>query len=285
MTLRFGSRSTRATGALSPSGPPHAPEAPGRLGAAAADGSDSMADTRVPRPRGSEPTLPLIFGRHIRPGRGEEFVEFCAQVRARRDDFARSRQQAGVLREAVWRHRGPEHDLAVVLVDAAAPLSALATIRTSEDPFDEWFRDRTKALFEIESAPFSPPSSRLVKGHARDARAFSSVIDQYLVFANRLQPGWQDAVARWRPVRSRHEPEMRRLTGITREICYVQPVPGGEMFFTYLEGDVAKAMDVLATSEHPGVVAERRVVAEMYGIDATVASMPLPAPAYAWSTG
>ncbi len=81
-------------------------------------------------------TLPLLPGKT-----GADRAAMLSCWRGdRRDDHAASRRRQGVTRESVWIQSTPAGDVVVVLMEADDLSSALRSVATSSDPFDEWFR-------------------------------------------------------------------------------------------------------------------------------------------------
>ena len=78
----------------------------------------------------------------ILPGRAEEHLAWCEEVKARRAELAASRARAGVERQLVWVHASS--DLAVVRLDGDDPVAAVGAMAASDDPFDRWYADRER---------------------------------------------------------------------------------------------------------------------------------------------
>jgi hypothetical protein len=74
-----------------------------------------------------------------------------------------SRERAGIAREAVWIQSTPEGDVAVVLIEAADVQAAMGALATSEEPFDQWFREHIRDVHGIDLAAdeFPPPEQVL----------------------------------------------------------------------------------------------------------------------------
>jgi hypothetical protein len=68
----------------------------------------------------------------------------------RKDAHHASRQRAGITREEVWIQPTPMGDLAIVVLEADDLEKAFATIATSNDPFDQWFRGTVQQAHGID---------------------------------------------------------------------------------------------------------------------------------------
>jgi hypothetical protein len=76
----------------------------------------------------------------------------------RRSDYEASRKHHGINRESVWIQETPAGDVAVVYLEADDLRSALGGLATSQEPFDEWFRDLVRECHGIDlSQGFRPP--------------------------------------------------------------------------------------------------------------------------------
>ena len=70
--------------------------------------------------------------------------------------YKESRRKAGLEKEEVWLQSTPMGDFAVVHFECADPAKIFATLLSSQDPFDQWFRE--KVLIESHGLdPSGPP--------------------------------------------------------------------------------------------------------------------------------
>jgi hypothetical protein len=76
----------------------------------------------------------------------------------RQEAYAASRRRLGITREAVFIQDTPAGDVAVVYLEADDVEAAFKGMATSDDPFDQWFRDHLRDVhgFNIEDG-FPPP--------------------------------------------------------------------------------------------------------------------------------
>jgi hypothetical protein len=80
----------------------------------------------------------------------------------RQADHAASRQRAGIARESVWIQSTPDGDVAVIVLEAPDIQAAMGALASSDDPFDQWFRDHVKGVHGMDLAdPFTPPEQVL----------------------------------------------------------------------------------------------------------------------------
>lgn len=74
----------------------------------------------------------------------------------RKAEHEASRKRFGITRETVWIQSTPNGDLAVVLLEADDLEAALGGLATSEDPFDQWFREHVRDVHGIDLAEGGP---------------------------------------------------------------------------------------------------------------------------------
>ena len=67
----------------------------------------------------------------------------------RKAAFEDARRRVGISREAVWIQGTPNGDVVVVYVEADDLASAFKSIATSNEPFDQWFRDHVRDVHGI----------------------------------------------------------------------------------------------------------------------------------------
>jgi hypothetical protein len=106
----------------------------------------------------------IAFVAPLLPGKVDADRAALVSVAAgeRRADHDESRKRAGITRESVWLQSTPSGDVAVVLLEADDIPSAMGTLATSEEPFDQWFRAHLENVHGIELAEgFVPPEQVL----------------------------------------------------------------------------------------------------------------------------
>jgi hypothetical protein len=87
----------------------------------------------------------VAFAVPLLPGKTDADRAAMASCRGeRKDAYEESRRRAGITKEAVWIQSTPMGDMAVVLLEADDLDKAFATLATSDDAFDRWFRDQIR---------------------------------------------------------------------------------------------------------------------------------------------
>jgi Family of unknown function (DUF6176) len=96
---------------------------------------------------------PIIPGKEETDRKGFEEI-----LGARREEFDASRRRAGITREMVWHQETPDGTVAVVYLEADDIPASMQAIATSDDPFDQWFRELLKEVHGMDlSEGGSPP--------------------------------------------------------------------------------------------------------------------------------
>ncbi len=91
------------------------------------------------------------FAQPIRPGKREEARAIFEEVRnSRRDEYEASRRRLGIREEKVWFQSLPRGEMAVVYWEGDDPRASLREFASSEDPFDEWLKERGREVYEFE---------------------------------------------------------------------------------------------------------------------------------------
>jgi hypothetical protein len=73
-----------------------------------------------------------------------------------------SRERHGISREAVWLQQTPAGDMVVVYLEANDLEAAFAGMGSSQEPFDQWFRDHVREVHGIDLAQGFPPPEQLI---------------------------------------------------------------------------------------------------------------------------
>jgi hypothetical protein len=79
-----------------------------------------------------------------------------------KDAYATSRRSLGFSREAVWHQETPDGTVAIVMWEADDIEQAFGGIATSEEPFDQQFREFLRDVHGLDVANDPPPEVRLV---------------------------------------------------------------------------------------------------------------------------
>jgi LmbE family N-acetylglucosaminyl deacetylase len=93
--------------------------------------------------KGARPVAVYCFTQLIQPGKREEAKAIFEEIReTRRSEYEASRRRLGIREEKVWFQGLPQGDMAVVYWEGGDPRAALQEFASSDDPFDEWLRER-----------------------------------------------------------------------------------------------------------------------------------------------
>ena|SRR5438552_13561546 len=96
----------------------------------------------------------------ILPGKLEEWTQFCQDMAGSRlNEYEASRKHLGITREVSYLQQTPMGALAVVYIEAEDIPGMLMALGVSQDPFDVWFRERTKEIHGIDFT--EPPQAPL----------------------------------------------------------------------------------------------------------------------------
>jgi hypothetical protein len=89
------------------------------------------------------------FTQLIQPGKRGEAKAIFEEVRGpRREEFEASRR-LGIRREKVWFQSLPNGEMAVVYWEGEDPRAALREFASSEEPFDEWLKERGREVYHF----------------------------------------------------------------------------------------------------------------------------------------
>ena len=105
----------------------------------------------------------IAFAVPIVPGKEEADRRYLQEMAGpRRDEYLRARQRLGVRREVVWQQATPQGTLAIVYMEVDDPQRMWAGLASSDDPFDQWFRERV--LQEVHGLDLRqpPPEPQMV---------------------------------------------------------------------------------------------------------------------------
>jgi hypothetical protein len=91
------------------------------------------------------------------PGKEAVWKRHVAELAGpRKAEYEESRRRAGVTTERVWLQHTPQGDFAIVYLEAADIGKVFETFLTSQEPFDQWFREQI--LVDVHGMdPAGPP--------------------------------------------------------------------------------------------------------------------------------
>jgi hypothetical protein len=107
-----------------------------------------------------------LFVNPIVAGKKETWKNYVKEMTgARKKEYLASRKKAGLKTERVFLQETPQGDLAVVRWETENPQRIFEHFAKSQDPFDQWFRE--KILIECHNMDFShiPPLNTIVLDH------------------------------------------------------------------------------------------------------------------------
>ena len=102
--------------------------------------------------------VPIIPGKEESDRKG-----FEEAAGPRRDEFNASRRRAGITREMVWHQETPNGTVAVVYLEADDIPTSMRALATSDDPFDQWFRELLKEVHGIDLTEGGPTAELVLE--------------------------------------------------------------------------------------------------------------------------
>ena len=106
----------------------------------------------------------VAFCAPILPGKEEtDRKGFEEVLGTRREEYDASRRRAGITREMVWHHETPDGTVAVVYLEADDIPASMQALATSDDAFDEWFRELVKEVHGIDMSEGGPPPELVIE--------------------------------------------------------------------------------------------------------------------------
>jgi Family of unknown function (DUF6176) len=100
----------------------------------------------------------VAFCAPILPGKEETDRKGFEEVLGpRREEYDASRRRAAITREMVWHQQTPDGTVAVVYLEADDIPASMQALATSDDAFDEWFRELVKEVHGIDMTEGGSP--------------------------------------------------------------------------------------------------------------------------------
>jgi len=91
------------------------------------------------------------FTQPIQPGKQDDARAIFEEIRtSRREEYEASRKRLGIREERVWFQSLPDAEMAVVYWEGDDPRGALERFASSNDPFDEWLKERGREVYHFE---------------------------------------------------------------------------------------------------------------------------------------
>jgi hypothetical protein len=97
------------------------------------------------------PVAVYCFTQLIQPGKREEAKAIFEEIQeSRRSEYEAPRRRLGIREEKVWFQSLPQGDMAVVYWEGDDPRASLQKFASSEDPFDDWLKERGREVYHCE---------------------------------------------------------------------------------------------------------------------------------------
>jgi hypothetical protein len=91
------------------------------------------------------------FTQLIQPGKRDDARAIFEEIRtSRREEYEASRKRLGIREERVWFQSLPDAEMAVVYWEGDDPRGALERFASSDNPFDEWLKERGREVYHFE---------------------------------------------------------------------------------------------------------------------------------------
>jgi hypothetical protein len=91
------------------------------------------------------------FTQPIQPGKRVAARAIFEEIRtSRRDEYEASRKRLGIREERVWFQSLPDAEMAVIYWEGDDPRGALRRFASSDNPFDEWLKERGREVYHFE---------------------------------------------------------------------------------------------------------------------------------------
>jgi LmbE family N-acetylglucosaminyl deacetylase len=99
------------------------------------------------------PVAVYCFTQLIQPGKREEAKAIFEEIRGtRQSEYEASRRRLGIREEKVGFQSLPQGEMAVVYWEGDDPRASLQKFASSEDPFDDWLKERGREVYHFEPA-------------------------------------------------------------------------------------------------------------------------------------
>ncbi|PWB70056.1 hypothetical protein C3F09_09755 [candidate division GN15 bacterium] len=97
-----------------------------------------------------------LFAVPLAPGKTETWKNYVREMTGpRNEEYRQSRKRAGIEVEQVFLQQTPRGDMCVVMIKGENPRQSFERMRTSNEPFDKWFRE--KILIEAHGLDLNQP--------------------------------------------------------------------------------------------------------------------------------
>jgi hypothetical protein len=216
------------------------------------------------------------------PARDPWRVELLASLlREHQEVLAAERLSAGVEAQTFWLQHLDEADVLLVHLRARDPWAVVHRLAQPTD--EETARAHAAITAALGIDPWNPGDSLPAQVRRFSAPDAPDAFPEVMAFATVVLPGISARIAELRLSIDCFDDVRHELTGSQQEAHFVQQTRIGELYLIYARGEVSRLLEVIRTSDHPLLQAERAMSVFLYGIDLTQHFMPIPSPLHAWT--
>jgi hypothetical protein len=102
----------------------------------------------------------------VLPGKEQADLDWVEEMTGpRREEYESAWKQLGVTRHTVWHQQTPDGTVAVVYLEADDIPRAMQGITSSDDPFNQWFRERVRDVHGLDVQAEPPPQAEQIHDH------------------------------------------------------------------------------------------------------------------------
>jgi hypothetical protein len=207
-------------------------------------------------------------------------VEWCDELRRRRQEFGGSRERAGIERQIVWFH--PPSGISIVRIDADDPVAAIRRLRSSPDEFDRWDAAQELAVHGRSIADALVPAPEALTEYRN---GIPDELDMFISIAVPLLPGKKELLraAVGHSTSSGDGHERVRRWNLRRLTVWLHETHAGDVVVYESVGDIPAMVRSLASDDDPLIAGQRQWFIELFGIDVGTSTWPIPLPSVSWS--
>jgi hypothetical protein len=102
----------------------------------------------------------------VLPGKAQADRDWMAEMEGpRKQDYQSAWKKHGLSRHAVWQQETPDGVVDIVFLEADDIPAAMQGVRSSDDEFSQWFRERVKDVHGVDLTSETPPASTQLHDH------------------------------------------------------------------------------------------------------------------------
>ncbi|WP_347056879.1 hypothetical protein ABC795_09200 [Blastococcus sp. HT6-30] len=240
--------------------------------------ADSAA---VPSPAAPASATDVLYAVPLPASDPDRINQLAGLLRGHQDVLAAERLAAGVEAQTFWLQHLDEADVLLVHLRAGDPWGAARRLAQPAD--EETARVHARITAALGADPWHAGDTPPVEVRRFSAPGTADEFPEVMAFATVLLPGVSAGIPERRRAIDRFDDVRHELTGSRQEAHFVQRTRIGELYLIYARGEVSRLLEVIRTSDHPLLQAERDMSVFLYGIDLTQRFMPIPSPLHAWT--